>query len=422
MKSLSNFGSKLLAVALACSVLIAAGGPSAYAQDKKPDPAKTIKNAKVGKPYNEAVAAIQAKEWDKALAKLDEARAFEKKTPYESFKIDELSVIAYAQLNRIPEAITVWERMLQATEFHEPERHAILPKQLAVAYFQQQNFEKTIEYGKRYLETNPKDVDIVTRVADAAYRLKDFAMAREYMGKAISHAEGAGEVPKENWLRYMQSTSQELKDDAGVNSAYEKMLRYYPKPETWDRYTARLLFKENSDRSIFQLLRLMSDVDVLRTADQFMEYASLAMDNALPAEAARAMQKGFDKKVLGLEGSKDKDAQQRLLTRSKQSAKSDEAQLPQSEKDAASEKATAGVVAGLGLAYFSFEQYEKAIAPLQTGLKKGGLKNVEDYQLALGISQLKAGQKEAARETFKSIPADSPLFKAANAWVLRTYH
>jgi TolA-binding protein len=66
--------------------------------------------------------------------------------------------------------------------------------------------------------------------------------------------------------------------------------------------------------------------------------------------------------------------------------------------------------------------YEQAITALDAGIKKGGLKNIDDYRMAMGISQLRTGQKDAARAVFQSIPANSPFARVANLWAIRTYN
>jgi TolA-binding protein len=76
----------------------------------------------------------------------------------------------------------------------------------------------------------------------------------------------------------------------------------------------------------------------------------------------------------------------------------------------------------LGLAYFSFGMNEQAVKALEEGFKKGGLKNSDDYRMVLGIAQLRTGQKESARTTFQSVPANSPFARVANLWAIRTYN
>lgn len=111
------------------------------------------------------------------------------------------------------------------------------------------------------------------------------------------------------------------------------------------------------------------------------------------------------------------------VTDAKKKTADDLASLPQYEKDVRASKATTGQMeAGLGLAYFSNEMYDQAIEWLEAGLKKGGLKEPENYRMALGIAYLRKGKKDQARATFAAVQAGSPLAKAANLWTIRTYN
>ena len=64
---------------------------------------------------------------------------------------------------------------------------------------------------------------------------------------------------------------------------------------------------------------------------------------------------------------------------------------------------------GLGLAYFGYQQYDKAVQALKQGIAKGGLKDPDSAHLLLGIAQFKAGNKPAALQSFKTVKGDPTL-------------
>jgi tetratricopeptide (TPR) repeat protein len=163
-------------------------------------------------------------------------------------------------------------------------------------------------------------------------------------------------------------------------------------------------------------------VGVLNRPEEYSEYARAASDKAFQGEAQKVLQEGFDRKKFPATG-KDADDRRRLLAEAKHKADIDRAQLPEFEKEVQASKAPNGqLAAGLGLSYFSFDMYDKAIDALKKGIEKGGLRNTDDNVMVLGISYLRAGQKEAARARFESIAANSPLARAAKLWALRTYN
>ena len=389
-----------------------------YAQDKK----ELKVTNKVGVALKAAQEAAAKKQFDVATAKIKEAEAVEKKTAFDQFKINEVTAYLYVVQQRYSDVAAVYEKYLETPQFMSAEDSATLVKKIAQLYYNAKNYPKTEEYSRRWLKDHPGDTEMWALLSQTFYVQKDFKQCRENANTATSTAEKAGQAPKELWLQLSQTCSVQLDDQAGIVAAYEKLVRYYPKPDYWERLIDRAGRNERSDRVMLGVFRLQNDVGALKRPDQYMEYAQLAADQAMPGEALKVVESGFEKKVLGADP-KDKERHDRLLALMKQKAQADKSQLPQYEKEAAASTAATGQLdAGLGLAYFSYDMYDQAIQALDKGIKKGGLKNPDEYRIALGIAQLRKGQREQARTTFKTIPDDSPMAKVANLWELRSYN
>ena len=102
----------------------------------------------------------------------------------------------------------------------------------------------------------------------------------------------------------------------------------------------------------------------------------------------------------------------------KQKVATDTASLPKIAADAEASN-TGAKYAGLGLAYFSYQQYDKAVAALTNALAKGGLKNEAETRLLLGIAQVHAGKKDDAVKTFELVKGDAKLERLAALWAIR---
>jgi tetratricopeptide (TPR) repeat protein len=381
-------------------------------------------SAKVGKSLQAAIEAINKKDYDAALKKIQEADAFDKKTPFDQFKIDDIRAYVYTSQNIVnPEVIAIFEKSLTTPEFLEPDMVSLRLQHLSRWAFNAQDFARAIEFGNRQLALHPEDLTTLNVVALAKYNSKDYKGALEELDKAIATKEKAGEVPDEQWLRLVPSCASLIGDTARYETGYAKLVRNYPKPEYWDKLLSRTLDVERNDAAVLYVFRLMREVGTLNNAVSYMEYSDRAVEKAMPAEALTVLEAGFEKKVLGVDA-KDKAAQQQKLADVKRKAQADRAQLPDIEKEAAGPKSAANgqLSAGLGLAYFSFGMNEQAVKALEEGIKKGGLKNIDDYRMVLGIAQLRTGQKESARASFQTVPANSPYARVANLWAIRTYN
>jgi len=73
---------------------------------------------------------------------------------------------------------------------------------------------------------------------------------------------------------------------------------------------------------------------------------------------------------------------------------------------------------GVGVGYFGYGDYAKATKDLQAGIAKGPTKDPQDAKLLLGIAQYKAGAKDDAVKTLKSVKGDPTLERLAALWVL----
>jgi tetratricopeptide (TPR) repeat protein len=415
MRTLALAVGLTLGVGMVSTVVVS---PVVQAQDNKD---MKVSN-KVGVALKAAQEAVTKKQFDVAAAKIKEAEAVEKKTAFDQFKINEITAYMYVTQQKYGEVAQVYEKYLATPQYLSAEQSATLTKTIAQLYYNAKQYGKAEEYSRRWLKERPGDTEMWALLSQIHYVNKEFKECREAASTATSTAEKAGQAPKELWLQLSQTCSVQMDDQAGVMTAYEKLVRYYPKPDYWERLIDRAGRNERSDRVMLGIFRLQNDVGAMKRPDQYMEYAQLAADQAMPGEALKVVEAGYEKKVLGAEP-KDKDRHERLLTLMKEKATADKAQLPQYEKEAqASSAATGQLDAGLGLAYFSYEMYDQAIQALEKGLKKGGLKNTDEYRIALGIAHLRKGQREQARSVFKAVPNDSPMAKVANLWELRSYN
>ena len=388
--------------------------PAAAADDKSKGP--TV-SRDLAKPLKAAQDALNAKKYPDAIAKLKEAEANPKKTPYDEHIINELSAVAYARTGNYAEAEKAFEAQvndgfLQQSEI--PQR----VKAVAQLNYQLKNYDKAIEYGNRAIKGGFADEDINIVVGQSYYLKGDWKGTLKFEEGLVDSDIKAGRTPKDQALQLILSSCVKMEDADCETKALEKLVAYYPKPDYWKQllYTmAQDKATNQSDRTTLQLYRLMSEVDVLARPDEYTEMAQLAIEQGSPGEAVKILEKGFQKGVFADQRTKDKN--QRLLDSAKKTAATDEASLPKTEKDADASP-TGDKDVGVGFAYLGYGQYDKASDLLSKGLSKGGVKSEPEARLLLGIAQLKAGHKDEAVKTFHAVKGDPSLERLANLWSL----
>jgi tetratricopeptide (TPR) repeat protein len=397
----------------AAAVIALAPAASALAQEKGE---KGPKNSPaLAKPLKEANDDLKAKKYAEAITKLKEAEGIAGKTPYDQHLINDMLGYAYARTQNYPEAAKAWEAELEdgfLPQSEVPQR----VRQLAEVNYQIKNYEKAIEYGNRAIKGGYADDELRTLVGQAYYLKGDWKGTLHYEENLIDTQMKNGQTPKQESLQLLLSSCIKLNDTPCETRALEKVVAYYPKPDYWYQllFTMRQQTTGN-DANTLQTYRLMSEVDVLKSADDYTEMAQLAIEAGSPGEAQRILEKGLAKGVFTEQRVKDRNT--RLLESAKKAAAADQASLPRIEKEAEAAK-TGAKNYGLGLAYFGYGQYDKASEEIAKGISKGGLRNEAEARLLLGIAQLKSGHKDEATKSFKEVKGDPALERLASLWSL----
>jgi len=413
----STFAGLLLAgAALGAAALLAPA--TALAQAAAPA-AKQTNSAKLAKPLKEAHDDLGAKKFPEAIAKLKEADGIAGKTPFDQHLINDMLAYAYIKTNDFPDAAKAMEAEVDDGFTTGPELQQKV-RGLSEVYYQIKNYDKAIEYGQRALKGGFGDDHTRTIVGQAYYLKGDWKGTLKFEDEQVTNTIKSGGTPALEPLQLILSACAKLEDSACQTKALERLVAYYPKPEYWSNLLLSLLkATANSDTNTLEVYRLMFDVDVLKSPDDYSEMAGLALDAGTPGDAQRVLQRAFERNVFTDKRSMDKN--QRLLEKAKQAAASDQASLDKTAKEA--DAAPTGVKnAGMGLAYLSYGQYDKAVDEFTKAISKGSLRNPADTQLLLGIAQLKAGHKDDAVKSWKAVKGDPVLERLASLWILHAQH
>lgn len=383
----------------------------ALAQSKE-KPGKV--GAKVGKPLKEAQELAQKGKFQDALAKVKEAQAIADKTPFETFTINEFLGYVAVNLKDYATAAKAYEATINSG-LVPTDQYAQRLKATAQLYYQVKNYPKATEYSNRYLKEVGPDSELSLMIAQAYYLTQDYAKAATAVNQVIDAAAKAGKPVKEDWLQLAMSAEFKLGDMAAVQKSLKSLVARYPSAEYWQQLLDIMQRQPGlSDRNNLDIYRLRNATGALKAGDEMVEMAQLAIQAGLPGEAEAVLEKGFATNVLG---GNNKERELRLLNMAKSQAATDQKSLPAFDKEAAAAK-TGDADVKLGEAYMSYGQYDQAIAAIQRGIAKGGLKNSDDAQMRLGLAYLKAGKKAEALTAFRAVKSDPRLAEIAGLWTI----
>jgi hypothetical protein len=411
-------GNLVAAIALAAAAVCGAGlAGTTPAMAATAAPAHTV-SREVGVPLQAAKKDLDKGDYTGALQELDKADAVKKKSGYEQFLIDEMRGFAYVRTKQYDLAGKAFEAEL-ASGSASPDQVRTLTNAIAQLNYQIKNYDKAIQFGTEAIDKGWADAQMPTLVGQAYYLKNDWKGLERFEKARIAADEKNGVPPSDESLRLLLTGCLKMNpagNDACATNALQELVVYHPKPEYWQQLLYGMFKTVKTDRNLLQTYRLASEVDVLKRPEDFTDFAQLAIEAGSPGEAEQIIQKGMQLNIFS--DARTKGKAQRLLADAEKAAKRDQATLGKNAEEAA--RASSGQQdVGLGLAYFGYQQYDKAIQALTQGIAKGGLKDPPSAHLLLGIAQLKAGNKTAALQSFKSVKGDPTLERLATLWSLR---
>src|SRR5215469_12417459 len=301
MKVTAFFNRSIIAGLAVVAISVVASGTSVAAESKGPKNSPAL-----AKPLKEAHDDLNAHKYSEAIAKLKTAEGTSGKTPGDQYLIDEMLSFAYIKTQNYPEAAKAMEAQLDTGLVPQSDQ-ATLIKQLATINYQLKNYDKALDFAQRAVKGGFADDQIRTIISQSYYLKGDYKNVLKYEDGVVDAQIKAGQTPTNESLMLIYSACQKLQDEACTTKAMERLVTYYPKPESW----AQLLYavrKETSsnENDLMQTYRLMFDTDVLKDPGDYTEMAELALDAGSPGEAQRVLERAFQKQVFTDQRSKDR--------------------------------------------------------------------------------------------------------------------
>ena len=406
---------KVAKYAVAGAVALVLGSTMALADDAKP----TV-SAAAGKDLIATQKALQAKNYDEALADLEKVKAIPKKNDYDEFLVSEFSFSAYAGQKKLKEAFPPLEAAM-ASKYMSPEELKQRLGQAAILAYQMQDYDKSILYGNRALKEAAPEADqkaqLQTVVSQAYYLKNDYPGTESFVRTVVDEQIKAGQAPGDEMLQLGLSSTLKQKDEAGEDRWLALLAEYHPKPEYWENLIQSLYKNKPNEKQQLEIYRLSAEVGILKRGAEYGEMAQLALDQGSPGEAVSTLTNAFAANAFA--DAAEKNRNQHLLDSAKKSAASDQPTLAKLEADGTT-AASGDKLVGVGIGYFSYGDYAKASKDIAAGLDKGMAKDSTDARLILGISQFKAGDKDSAIKTFQSVKGDPTDARLAELWIIRT--
>ncbi len=388
----------------------------ARADDAPAAAAKDTVRAEVGKPLQDAQTLMTAKKYKEALAKVKEAEAVPNRTPYENFVIDRVRGSAAANDGQDELALSSFESVVNSGRLPPADQLKIV-QAIAVTYYNKlKNYPKAAFWATRYIKDGGTDPTAQDLLINSHYLGGEYAEAAVELKKLIEADEAAGRTTTEQHILLLLTCYQKQKDGNGASAMLEKLLISYPKKEYWEQAISHLVHKPSfAERLDLDLLRLrMALGDLKRDAD-YVDMGQLSLEAGYPIEAKKAIDQGFAAGVLGK--GPDAERHKRLQALISKEAASDLKMIGAGDVDADKAKTGDGLV-NAGFNYVLNGKFDKGLALMDQGLKKGGLRHPEDSKLHYGIALYLAGDKARAVQVLRSVQGNDGVADIAHLWAV----
>lgn len=373
----------------------------------------------VGGPLQEALGLINSKKFPEATAKIEKAEAVAGRTPDEALVI---TMERFWLANAMADDATVVKTevaLMETGKLGLPARR-IIERRLVVAYFKQKEFTEAVKWSRQLAQDTDNGPESQELLIKSLFNAGDYPGAITVISAMVDADTKAGHVTSEDYLKLLYQSQ------VSANEAPEKLystilllLTHYPSTLYWDA-AMRAIYQMQGlpDRADLDMYRLRMAVGGKMKRRDYREMAALASRAGFPAEAKRALDRGFAVGELGAaDGGADAETDRKDLAKITKDVNDDLKSLGQAAKDAERAK-TGDALLNNGYNLVLNGKAEQGIALMDAGFQKGSLKYTDDAHLHFGIALLEAGQKDRALEQFQAVQGNDALKEIAHLWAL----
>jgi hypothetical protein len=285
---------------------------------------------------------------------------------------------------------------------------------LAKLNYQEKDYLRAVSWLRRYLQEGGSDASLRDLLPQALYLANEHKAAAEELETRIAADEAAGRTPSEQTLRLLISSHVQAKDDTGYVRALERMAMSYPKPEYWTELLSRVTKQPGfSERLWLDVYRLRLAANLMRSADEYVEMAQLALNAGYPAEALKVIDRGLSLSLLG--NGKDAANHGALRERASKAAEKDSADLPRAESSARNAREGDALV-NVGFVHVTAGTPAKGVPLMEQGVAKGNLRRADEARLHLGLALWQAGRKDDAVKALAEVKGNDGSANLARVW------
>lgn len=358
----------------------------------------------VGKALNDAIAAIQQKDYKTALTHVQEAQAVPNRTPYDDYRINQILTNVAFSMQNLPMADQAAEAAADSPALPAEDKAGILKNALLLSA-EEKHWSKAVSYGQQLDAMNALDDTTAADYAVALYNTNDQAKALQYAQKSLDMSKTAGKQP-DPAAQQIVMNSQAKSNPQAAAEMLENIVAQTNAPSDWSRLIDYYFGAAGmNDVYAMDLYRLKLVTHSLHGDDASLA-GRLANQLGYFGDAEKIMEAG------GVGGS--------ALSSARAGAARDQASMSSQIAEARRSSGEVAVKVAEGL--YGYGRYAEAEEIARYAMGKGGLKNPAEAPLLVGMSQVGQGKNADAVQTFNSVTGNAASTKTAHLWSIYAQH
>lgn len=405
-----------------CAVLALGTASAAQKDDQQQRKQKTKQAQAVSKEvYDKITKAgelVEEKEYQAALRILNRMYNPDKLTEYEQVNVLNYMGFVYYNMDDIPKAIGIYERMLGIPSL-EPQMAKQTTYTLAQLYTMEEKYRSALNTLDKWfvMEPNPPSAPFILK-AQNLYQVQRYKAMIEPIENAIRIAKKRDKPAKENWYVLLNFAYFQQEDYRMVRDIQKILLVNWPKKRYW--FSLAGAYSElGEDQNLIASYSAANTQMMLEKESEFVTMAQLYLQREVPYMAARLLEREM------ASGRVTKIAKNyRLLSQAWMLAQEDERAIP-ALKEAARLSDDGELDVRLGNAYLNIGKYDECITAVRAGLrkdekgrqKKDRLKSPDHAQISLGMCLYNKQEYKASIRAFRAAAKTTRSRRVANQWI-----
>jgi tetratricopeptide (TPR) repeat protein len=376
-------------IALATSLTLAS---SAFAQRaaEGDEPPPTNIDQLTGKILNEAIELMGMENYTAAQQKLATLK-MDNLSPYEKGKVEQILFnISYSQ-DRFDEARQHIQKAIDSGGLNAVEIDG-LRYQSAQLYMQEEKWKEGAAALEEWFKTamNPNSAAYYL-LAVAYYQQDDFERALPPAKKAVELMD----KPNENWLQLVSALHLQREEFKEAIPILQRLITVAPDKKTYWMQLSSIYGQMEDYPNALAIMQLAHTAGLVTEDSEIRRLADLLLFNEVPYRGAQVLEAAIEKKTVTLD-----DKLYEKLANCWIAAGEFDKSVPPLQR-AAEMASTGDTFIRLGEVQVQREDWDGAIAAVQRGVDKGQLRDPANAQLMLGIAHYNQKEYSAARPFFE---------------------